>query len=464
MKSMSVVTVQQKDSYVVQFYQGAFLNPLKKVADLITRLVKPIFNWLAHTIGWRIVQADSVSANQQPPVLVTQQQPAEPPVLNQVCGLRNRGMNCAFNSVAQFLNSDPVLAEWFRNPLTAEMTLQEFEQFLAGYNPGQELIDQFRLYVGNQPQNPPPIPILFRTFLNENRQTFRNLHETYESLIRIQEPFSQFFDAYDQAVQGNLDVAAAADSQRLRLAVHQVNQQISESPYVQEDAPEILTSVLNVLPNEQHICIQESYHYNTEGMPAIQGCPDGISVKPPENQGYLTLEIKSDNQPPRLDQMIADYFDHDIETGDGVRFQGVDGVERRYIPDHCSRTLLRTPTALRFQIKRFYVEEPPRTWLTRWLPNLFPHLPYKTEKRETPVEVPDEITLTLADGTRQRFQLTSFINQHGSSMGSGHYTCSRIIDNQRYMLDDSRVSPIDEINWEENLKRAYLICYLPIEG
>jgi len=381
-------------------------------------------------------------------------------------GLINISQNCGFNSSVHFLESDPITARWLRNLLPANMDMPAFENFLAGYDPKPRLVADFRAFAAANPNPPRPVREVFREFVDRyvppiaDFSAYRKIQEAFQHLQALHEPFSNFFAAYDVALRDNQEVIGG-NSQALRLALHGIST-IPASEHVQVDAPEPLTYILDLLPDAQKMRIEEAYRYKTAGLPAIAGLPDARSRKE-ERTNFLTLEFKENEETPTtLDRMFNYYCDHDMEAADPIRYTGVDGQQHRYTPEHANRRFLEAPPALRFQIKRFYNVPPPKTWYSRIAPSWFPGQSWTMVKKDIPVEIPPDFQITLPNGERRRYQLVSFINHHGSSIASGHYTAARIVNGRKYFMSDRTVTQPDQAAWDERLRKAYVVCYLPI--
>src|SRR5690606_23388383 len=81
-------------------------------------------------------------------------------------GLNNRSQNCAFNSLVHFLEGDPRISQWLRNPVSA-MNADQFMAFLAEYRPPAALIPDFQQYLADHPAL--PVYQQFLEFLGQYR-------------------------------------------------------------------------------------------------------------------------------------------------------------------------------------------------------------------------------------------------------------------------------------------------------
>lgn len=386
-------------------------------------------------------------------------------------GLINTNNNCAFNSLIHFIESDPTLAARLRNLIPRENTLAAFEQFMRGYDLPNRFIIDFRNYVATIPHPQPRMREMFGSFLNlqeENRVYLGNpiervgffkIQDAYRVLYHLQPVMTTFFNAYDEA-QGENRRLVSANTERIRVVLHQLTEGLI-TRHNQEDASEILTFILSRLPDNQQMRIQEAIRYDTEGLPPIDQMPDATSRKE-EMQGCFTLEFKEGQTSGDLERMFHYYSDHDIEQNDGVNFDGTDGEKHRYKAVHATRRLVEAPNALRFFIKRYYNEPPAESWLTNCCSMLFPKLPWSLVKRDIPVEVPNELEVELVNGEKRKYRLTSFVNQEGETIRSGHYTAAREINGEKYFMSDRTVRLVDENQWRESVSHAYLLLFLPV--
>lgn len=437
------------------------------------------------------VQADPVVIHPAPQV---------PP--QQLRGLVREGNNCCFNSTFQFINSDPQIANWFRAPFTHEIDLAAFENFLASYQPGQQAIARFREYVDQTPHPRPTIPFMFRMFAEQHsdflnvvpqRETWfqnqltetmnledfehflapchpterliqgfrayiaqqprpganipaqfqaflaqnpyfkqvRKLRETFEAIIALH----QFFYSYDNGTADARNGIGLADSQKLRVALHRLDPNINRLSNQQEDAGQVLSSLFSLLPPEQHILIQNEVRRNGELAP----------LQDPLRNCYLHLDLIENQPVSQLEQMFRNSCDYNPTPDTNIRL-----------------TFPEAPNALRFQINRFKWIPPQPTWWSRRFPAFFSDNPGTPGKVSTPIEVPEEITITLRNGEQKRYRLVSFINHQGESANSGHYIAGRIVNENRYIFDDMQVTLVDPAQWQERLRQAYFLSYLPV--
>jgi hypothetical protein len=240
------------------------------------------------------------------------------------------------------------------------------------------------------------------------------------------------------------------------MAVNQIAPLIPNDHRVQVDAHEVMTYILELLPHDQQMRIQERTTYTVDGHP-IEGNPAGLSQKE-ERYGCISLSIPEGEANPTLEGLLRHYCDDRTV----IERKSVDGQNRPY-PAVIERRFLEMPSVLRFQIKRFYNEELPKSWLTNVLSWVWPKLGYRMVKRDVPVQVPDTLSIAAANGERRQYRLVSFVNHHGPSIGSGHYTADvRVNDARDYHISDEVVNLVDRSTRDALREQAYLFCYVPV--
>jgi len=77
--------------------------------------------------------------------------------------------------------------------------------------------------------------------------------------------------------------------------------------------------------------------------------------------------------------------------------------------------------------------------------------------------VPEEIAITLIDGSQRQFRLSSFINHQGDTISSGHYVAGRVVNRNKYLVNDLNVTLAGQQEWDQQLQQAYLLCFVPAE-
>ena len=332
------------------------------------------------------------------------------------------------------------------------------------------MILAFRAFLPAMAQ-PLPIPQAFAQFLEgyvpaaDYRNEFVDFKNTYNDLLLLQPYFSQFLAAYDEARAQNRPVVNA-NSQNLRIVLSQISALIDPSSGVQLDAAEVLALMMGALPKGERIRIQKSTHYNVQGQPPIADHPDGITRKE-EHLAVLPLEIDANEARPDLIRLVNHFCDEDLHIpnqNDWITQRDVFNQDRKYQPVHRHFEFVEPPPFLMIQLKRFKEIPPPKSWLTRILPNWWPGMQWRYQKLSTPIRVPDRFTLGTQNGA-QIYRLASVDVHIGGSPNSGHYVTyrSQVADGQTtyYCLDDSRVTQVPREAWARAVESSYLLHFLP---
>lgn len=379
--------------------------------------------------------------------------------------LTQMGQNCAFNSLTQFKTSLPLLVEWILRPLTAETNLPALQQFLQEYDCPQEVWAPFQAYMANQPPNNGlTVPVLFREFLAEYaRQNgaslqVKELNETYQKILILQGPLCRMVTSYMVSYQRNAP-NVEENSQNLREAFHSVSGLIDRSPYVQIDASELVQRLTEVLPRRMQLFFRTTYHFNTNGLPALDGIPNGITAPKIEHHGYFQLTMKEGEIAPSVGQMIRDFMTDHIS----MEKRAIDGKDHPY-PTLVRRELLEAPPFFLFMVKRFYNRQKPESTLTRLCSRFFPPLGWEIGKNSAPVHVPPELEIPLANGAISRYRFhPCFIVHHGATPNSGHYTSNREVQGQKYYMSDEHITQVNQEAWDEALRNIYLGAYVRVQ-
>lgn len=375
-------------------------------------------------------------------------------------GFIREGQNCALNASAQVLDSAPQIAQWLRNPISQDIDMPAFLNFLAEYDVRPHLVAQFTAHVDAQPHPQMPIPTMFDQFLQNyqppeaDRDAFAAFKGTFENLRILHGPFSEFYRAKDAAVHAR-QMVSQGNSQNLRLAASQASVLIDPSSRVQLDAVEFLELVYGILPNRLKTRIETVRHMNTAGLPAIAEPPLPKEDRVP----FISVALNPDRPNASLPELINGHCNN--TRNEPAKYTGVDGVRREYPVERETVSFLEASPGIGFQIMRFEHEKPAVSWLSRWLPWVFPPQLGRAVKRESPVEIPERMTITLKNGQVCNYQLTSFLNHHGS-YGGGHYTSAETVDNHKYMMDDTLVTLVDPAHpeqWNQALRQAYFVWY-----
>lgn len=344
-------------------------------------------------------------------------------------GLLRTGNNCSFNAMVQFLESDPAIAKWFREKPPAEGA--SLEDQIGYWGP------LFDSYVENEPHPRPSREMLFDNFIKD--------HSNAQSLRAA---FYRFLVSYDRG--------DPVDSQVLREALNHVNSQIPICPVqgVQQDVPEIMEPVLEMLPDRLKMSIRTEYFLDTQKYGPIDDDP----VRPvDERTGLLTLEFDHKKDNLNLVSILNAYLDHgNLST---VNKKGKDGVSHPYPMSRGLVRFLEPPSSLRFQLVRHGWEEPEQGFLDRL--RKLPPPAQKAFKKDNPIQIQNTIDVPIADGTVKRYRLSSFVH-HAGWVDGGHYTAGRIVGGNKYLINDKVVTPATQGDWESALQQAYLLCYLEV--
>lgn len=376
-------------------------------------------------------------------------------------GFANASQNCAFNSLAQLLNTDRLMAHWMRHPITDEIGMPAFRNAIEGYTPPAGLLDQFEAYFNALPEPRPAIPASFTAFLQihvpplADVNAMNALRATYQNLLLVQGPFNQFFRANDAAVEVRQAVSQG-NSQNLRAALSQVTAMVNPSARVQMDIAEAMEPFLDVLPHRLKTHVETIYHFNTDGLPAIAEPPQPKE----EHVGFFSLPITGND--PTLPALFNNY--RNSTNVEPQRYWGVDRARHEYPVARVEVNILEPPPTLRFQFKRFGVEMPGVSWYNRVpiLSYFLPPLGPRQVKIDTPIECPEEFPVTMKDGRVFRYRLNGFVNHQGDNPHSGHYTSSNIVNGHKYMMSDRNVTlvnPAQQEVWNQALRRSYLVQY-----
>jgi hypothetical protein len=380
-------------------------------------------------------------------------------------GYMREGQNCALNSSAHILDSIPLIAAWLRNPITQQTDLPTFLNVLAGYDAKPDLLAQFNAFVNAQPQPRLPVVTMFRDFMSEYQPPqnqavdFRRIKRVFEDLLILQKPFSEFFKANDDAIRAH-QMVSAGNSQNLRIALSQVSAIIDPSSHVQIDAAEALRLVLDVLPDHFKTRIETTRLMNEAGLPPIAEPPPPKEERVP----FLTLALDPSHPHKGLQELLEDHCNN--TNNEPARYKGNDGAMHEYPVESEIVKFIDPPPFLFLHLKRFSSEKPPISWWSRFLPSLFPPLQWRAVKIDTPVINPERISVTLKNGRVCQYELKSFLNHLGKD-GSGHYTSSQILNGNKFRMNDTQVSMVDPAHpeqWDEDLRHAYFLCYLPVEN
>ncbi len=357
-------------------------------------------------------------------------------------------MNCAFNAMVHYLDSDPKIADWMRHPLNETVDLGTFRTFLSGYNTPAQLIGDFERYVEEQPHPRLPVPTLFAAFLDsyvpplEHLNGCNAIREIFRNLQLLASPFNEFFRLNDEALRTKQAISKG-NLQELRLALSLVSRAVPPASNVQMDVNEVILPFFSVLPHHLKMKVERIYQFDRKDMAQIAQLPEPKQ----EYLEFLSLNLPSGQPGSSLDQVFRTYCNNPGPE-DQERFD-IHGNLRKYKVKQEVTSFSEAPSALRFQIMRFAMD----------------HLLKRTVKLDAPMDCPEEVAIALKDGRICKYQLTTFITHHGNSQREGHYTIGRIVNGRKYLIDKHRVTPVDPERtelWDERLRHSYLLSYLPV--
>lgn len=371
-------------------------------------------------------------------------------------GLSNGLNNCAFNSVLSCLQRIPQIAAWART-LTKGIDMTGLEQFLADYETPQRIVEAFRAFVDAQPHRRPPLRELFQDFLQDPIwNDSRALKETYTDLLPLQCALADFFVLYDEAVRNNWPVSGS-NTQGIRAALSQITNGLVPNTPIQVDAGEILGHIFSRLPPRMMMRVSETYRYDTRGLPQIRDNPEGVT-RTQEQKTILPLVLPKEEFSPHLEKVFQRFLCNVTD----IKRKNVHGKDTVY-PTTALTEFLEFPPCMWIQLMRFDHDEARRsvlTWFQSWI---WPEINERQVKLHTPVQIPNELPITLATGEKRTYRLAAFVN-HWGEYGSGHYTADWATNGHKYHIDDTQVTVPDQAEWKENLQKAYLLCYLPVQA
>jgi hypothetical protein len=320
-------------------------------------------------------------------------------------------------------------------------------------------VEAFRNFVAEQ-NSELAIPYQFDQFLEyyvsseDWCEPFQKFRDIYNTVLTIQPHFSHFYRAYDRSIEQNFATVHGAGSQKIRQVLSQVSE-IDSSCAVQEDAAEVMTPILDILPNKEKIHIEEATHYEISNAAAIANAPDGIVRRDSYTPMFL-LSMDPEEKRPSLEQMF-ERFCHErinlVDPKDWVEQQNVRGERQRYRPLERHVRILGAPLVLRFQVKRTVSVPPEQGWLARLLSDLFGFggAQWKSVKLKQAIHVPEMFL--------QNYALFSFVVHEGETPKLGHYKTYVRINNQPCCCDDQKIVRVSEDVWQQERANAYIWSY-----
>lgn len=251
-------------------------------------------------------------------------------------------------------------------------------------------------------------------------------------LRKDQGEYGKFLQSYDAAIRDNLAVAVGPSS--LREIFHRLFPRvIHSSSYVQMDAEEVMTQILDPFPNPLKMHIQITRYLDESRLPPVSLHENPSSSE--ERVGHLSLPMNGTT----LEDLLYNFMDSSPDVN--IVREGANFSPYSYPVVRETVQFLEAPPALRLQLKRFYSDG-------------------GLLKNGTPIQIPPTLELPLASKKTKTYRLVSFV-RHGGSLQSGHYIAGQIMNGRAYLMNDEKVTLASQQAWENHLQQAYLLCYLP---
>ncbi len=351
-------------------------------------------------------------------------------------GYKNKIADSAFNATAHFFDSNPKLAEWLRRPLGEGEIPTRLIQLLSNeYGLRPSVAEKFLAFVHNYPERHLSARTMFFKFLEKNPE-FEGA-EQIRDLFNAHDALRAFYKANDEAVRDK-----RAISQGNSAVLRNVLTRLNGAAFPDEvSADEVSRLVLDhIAPRQFRSYIETTY----PGLPQV----DKTMV------GLHPLHI-SEGGPKDLQALVDGYC---TDARRQIRFS-------------------EAPSALHLWIKRVKDVPPPAGCYNRFLRGMHKRYPNFSEfalqrpklatkgRIDTPIQRPEEISIPLKDGKRQRYQLKSYVTHLGKA-NSGYYVSGEIRGEHRFRENDTIVTLVetekDQAHWNEELSQADLLCYLPV--
>ena len=298
------------------------------------------------------------------------------------------------------------------------------------------------------------------------RAKFFEIKDAFSKLLIVQPAFAKFYRAHDEAVAGHMAVSTG-DSQTLREAISRISGWgidprvgINPSSEEQQDAEEVIRPLLGLLPDTP------AFKSRVETSSVFAAADGLLPIVESRWADFFPLPLKGLGEAPTLEQLFDHYCNNENPAQQlVVDRENAHGNKVSYRAARTTVEFLEPPPSLNFQIMRWDRPEPVLKWYHQHpaLSWLFAPSPVETVKLMNPVKVPDDFSVTLKDGRVCHYKLASFVRHDGGTKG-GHYTAGRIVNGNKYLLNDTNVTlagPENEANWRAELGQSYLLCYLP---
>jgi hypothetical protein len=249
-------------------------------------------------------------------------------------------------------------------------------------------------------------------------------------------PFKKFLKAYDLAIAKGLNIVPA-NSQALRECLVMLAQDIQVGHARQEDPTEGWLMIHDKMPKRLKSEMRLICRYDPASDQPQLDNTSILSDKILAPVSHLSVAITEDH--PTLETLLHTHCNvHGIRTD--VNAVTDEGTMHRY-------------NQIEFTESMRFLSAPPSLWVD---------FQRTAENIKTDIEIPDVYYVTLENGAKVPYQLTSFANHLGNSGKSGHYISIRRGpgDGKWYKISDRTVTEAsDEELYGTLRKQAYFVNY-----
>lgn len=232
-------------------------------------------------------------------------------------------------------------------------------------------------------------------------------------------PLHRFFKIYTQQIKGELD------SQKIREMITAQQSDISCDKNTQQDANTALSHILSFYPEEKKGQLQKISTYKPDKTTTIN-----------ERSALLSVAITDSAS---LQEMLESHFS-ETPHDQHITEKDSNGTETKYQAVRVETSYVTAPPELWIQIKRFKNKDK------------------KVSKDEREIDIPDKITVPLANGSKASYKLTGHIN-HKGDLDSGHYKAYIQAEDKLYCCNDEQVDITPDAEREAARSQAYLLHY-----
>lgn len=388
-------------------------------------------------------------------------------------GIDRKGTNnCCMSVVAQELVSEPRIRQWVAEEvrrLRADSVLMQNLQSYYTRIARQQILhssgNKREIGAASQIEDLPPI----QNPLSAEQQAVFLLDD--------------FFRRYQDSMRNQGTLVSSFDPQQMRTVAHRLpGPEIRASSFCQEDASEVWSKFLQILPAEHKIVYEEIRTYGCADLPKpldYPHCGSHFSTAPRSDMAtFFSLSMREeaidleDSIPEMLKRFCKrkSFFGFETKIRRSA-IQGSSAVEVEYPLIEEQIRLRQAPPAFRFLIKRMARVRPDSIFThIPFLSSLFPSLQETSIKLETRIRVPSVLNLreilpadSLPGEGSFVYQLTGFFPHIGESMDAGHYIYYRKINNHYYKIDDERVMPLSREEWLKEAQTGYGFTYLRVD-